>query len=166
MSHVLGIDLSSFAVDLVQLDETTNTAEWTRVALDGKTASERLRDLRTKWPTGSYFDDIYLAAIEIPYGRGQSGTLAKLNRVFGAVVTALPAGLPLWEVGPHEWKKELGMREKPAAADLSRIAPDWRIEHAWKPSLKKWDETQQNGRDAFCLALYARQVNQRGLDAA
>jgi hypothetical protein len=39
--NVLGIDLSSRAIDLVLLDENCDRAEWSRIDLEGATAFER-----------------------------------------------------------------------------------------------------------------------------
>ena len=75
MSKVLGIDLRlSFNIDLVTIDETTDDADWTRLSLgDEKVpALDRLRQVSFVMPTASFYDDIFLIAIEEPYGSNQA----------------------------------------------------------------------------------------------
>lgn len=158
---VAGIDLSTRCLDIVLLDDDRPHAEWHRVELDGKDAWERTLRVREEirlharrpW---SVWDGVRHVAIEAPYGSGQPGTLAVLNRVVGAVVSALPAELRdparCWVVRPDEWKHGLGLKTKPD--DL------WMLENApigWE--LEGWT---QDAKDAFCLALWT----QRTLDAA
>lgn len=160
MSHVLGIDVSSHAIDMVLLDEDSNQAQWTRHELKGKTAFDRLRDIPLRMPKWGWYEDhgIYLIAIEAPYGRAQAGTLAKLSRVFGAVVACLPRALdPVWEVPPHDWRRELGV---PGNAPKTVCAARC-IELGAYP---EWAD--QNAFDAFAVARYAREVNRRGIEAA
>jgi Holliday junction resolvasome RuvABC endonuclease subunit len=160
MSSVLGIDLSTRAIDLVKLDESTNAATWTRVELEGKTALERLRNI-TKDSihrhTG-FWDDVYLVGIEAPMSRQQPGTLAKLSRVFGAVVACLPPLLEVWEVSPVAWRKELGL---PGNASKEECADAVRNIHMSITSYN-WP---QDALDAYAVAYYARQVNARGIAA-
>lgn len=172
MSAVVGIDLSSFCVDIVKLDETSNAAEWTRCPLEGGAlAWERLLRLPEAMPPASYWDDVYLIAIEAPHGRGEAGTQAKLNQVAGAVTASLPARLRVpercWLVAPHEWKNGLKLKAKPTGEDVERLLPDHAISAA-TPSLIPLpsDAGWQNGLDAICLALWTRTVNQQAVDAA
>jgi Holliday junction resolvasome RuvABC endonuclease subunit len=164
LSCVLGIDLSSHAIDLVLLDETTNHATWHFVDLGAGTALDRLRRIPAVMPKQSWYDDIYLAAIEAPYGRGHTGTLAKLSRVFGAIAATLPQALEVWEVTPGQWRKTLGL---PGNAPKSEIR-----EAIWKlpdgPSftgLHENDGPTQDALDAYAIAYYARNTNQRGIAA-
>lgn len=164
MSSVLGIDLSSFAVDLVKLDETTLHADWRRVTLTGETAFDRLRSVREEWPDSDYFQDCYLSAIEIPWGMRQPGSQAKLNRVFGAITALLPRDLQLWDVLPKAWRAELGLKPSAsknecgtAVVNLCLQATDVAMTHAliWP----------QDALDAYAVAYYARSVNERALRA-
>lgn len=158
MSAVLGIDVSSFAIDMVLLDENTNQTVWDHIPLEGATAFDRLRDVPRRMPRWSWYDDIYLAAIEAPMGRGEGGTQAKLNHVFGAVVACLPRGLQtVWQVAPHEWRKELGL---PGNA-VKQVCAARAVELGAYP-----DWADQNAYDAWAVAWYARQVNARAIEAA
>lgn len=172
MSSVLGIDLSTKAIDLVRLDETTNRADWTRIELEGKSAFDRLRHLPLMMRHPAYgldFDDVYLAAIEAPMSRGQSGTLAKLSRVFGAVVACLPPALEVWEVAPAAWRKELGLSGHASKEEVARsvrslmaVYGDTTITFDFTHPCFQWP---QDALDAYAIAYYARQVNARGVAA-
>ena len=154
MSAVCGIDLSSRQIDLARLDETSNHADHTVINLEqaGKqaTAWDRTLLVRALMPPSSWWDEVYLVALEAPYGLG-TGTVAILNRIVGAIAASLPEPLQrperCWLVRPDEWKGWMGVRGKPSGDDLARlglIAPQ-----------------TQDGRDALCIAYYAREVNAR-----
>jgi len=154
---VLGIDLSSHAIDFAKVDENNNTCLWSRCHLQGKDAWTRTLEIGNLRADGLTFDNVYLVAIEAPYGRGQAGTNAILNRVVGAIAAVLPPRLrtpgTCWIVRPDEWKSGLGLKAKPTAEDVARLLdgdiPD-----------------DQNARDAACLALYARDTNAAGIAKA
>jgi hypothetical protein len=158
MSAVVGVDLSSKALDLVKLDEDSPRAEWVRVELAGETAWERTLDVRGalwNWPDvkwADWWDDVYLVAIEAPYGHGSN----LLNRVVGAVAASLPARLRTpercWVVRPDEWKQGLGLKAKPTIDDLLMLGV---------PGV----ERDQNARDAYCLAMWARDTNAKAVAA-
>lgn len=157
MTAVLGCDLSSHYIDLVALDETTDHAGWHRCHLTGPTAWERTLTVRDQMPPSSFYDDIYMVAIERPfYVRDDT-----IRLIQGAVIACLPARLrqphTLWEAHPSTWKSALGLKTKPSDDDLARIAPDGSLSI---PDDTRDDE-RQNGRDAYCIAMWARQVNAR-----
>lgn len=159
MSRVVGIDLSSFAVELVTLDETTNHCEWRHCQLHGSNALERLRYVpraMPRWADG-WWDDCYLVAIEAPYGTGQAGTLAKLSRVFGAVAACIPPRLQVWEVMPGTWRHELDL---PGNAPKEICA----VRAVELGARRNWAD--QNAFDAFAVAYAAREINDRGVKAA
>ncbi len=178
MSAVVGIDLSTKAIDLVKLDEDSNRAEWVRCELDGADAWARtlgirgaLPDVRIGWPRGhgGWWEDVYLVAIEAPYGRGQPGTSAILNRVVGAVAASLPAHLRApercWIVRPDEWKNGLGLKGKPTWGDIDALIGEtfaWTNHVGLLSELVTRTYSQgivQNARDAYCLAMFARDQN-------
>lgn len=151
--NTLGIDLSSRAIDLVLLDENQQRAQWQRVELDGATAFDRARDIPNKMPQPGWYDahGVYLIAVEEPMGF-QSRVL---YRVQGAILATLP-DVPVWEVRPAAWKNALGIKqtEKPTWADF--------------PGMTSWDGFDafgwpQDALDALGIALYARDVNARGI---
>lgn len=161
MSAVVGIDLSTRAVHFAKVDEERDHAVVTRCELEGRDAWARTLTIRSMLPPAEWWDDVYLVAVEAPYGRGQTGTTAVLNRVVGAIVAALPLKLRTpsrcWIVAPHEWKNGLGIpaREKPTELD---------IEQRFTSFLGAEDD--QDARDAACLALWARNTNAAAIAAA
>jgi hypothetical protein len=164
VSSAVGIDLSSRQLDLVKLDEQ-NIATHLVVDLEliGKraTAWERTLALRDLMPTGDWWDEVYLVAIEAPYGAGP-GTVAVLNRVVGALAASLPKRLRMsnrcWIVRPDEWKTRLNIQGKPSEQDLLRLP------------LILWTNrpapATQDARDALCLAYFARETNEQALRAS
>ena len=155
MSAVVGIDLSSRAVDLVTLDEVMGDAHHTRISLEaaGKqaTAWERTLALPALMPPDSYWDGVYLAAIEAPYGSGH-GTVAVLNRIVGALAATIPTR-PLWVVRPDEWKRSLRLHGKPTAETVEQLGLVLEGPYA----------ASQDARDALCIAYYARETNAAAL---
>lgn len=156
MSAVLGLDLSTKAIELVRLDESSNAAAWDHLQLEGHLALDRLRDVPRRMPrwNSEFYDDIYLVAVEAPYARAGIGALAKLSRVFGAIVACIPPRLEVWEIAPHDWRTEITVpgnapKEACAARCIELGArPDWNDENAY---------------DAFAVAYAARQINARAI---
>ena len=171
MSKVLGIDLSSFNVDLVTIDETTDDATWTRLELgdDETPALDRLRRVGDLMPTASFYDNIFLVAIEEPYGSNQAGTQAKLNRVLGAVVTCIPDDLQIWTVMPGDWRKGLGLKgnasKETAALAVGALRQEalvrWNVAHF---PHREWEVWPQDACDAFAVARYARDRNMTAVE--
>lgn len=161
MSNVLGIDLSSKAIDLVLLDENTNAALWERRELDGGSAFERACDVRAKMPAPSWFAsrDVYLIGIEIPESRYRSSLRAQLP-VVGAVLACLPRDVAVWPVAPADWKRPLGIgtQTKPTLEQL----PDFTTPRGTSLA-RNWP---QDARDALGVAFYVRDTNAAGIERA
>jgi hypothetical protein len=159
---VVGIDLSSKQIDFAYVNENEDKAHWSRCILDGRTAWERTLSLGNIVNDALTWDQVYLVAIEAPYGRGQAGTNAILNRVVGAIAGNLPASLRraerCWIARPDEWKRGLGLKAKPTRDDVQRL-----LQPAYP-----WEQIpdDQNALDAACIALWARNENARGIAAA
>jgi hypothetical protein len=110
---------------------------------------------------GSFWEDVYLVAIEAPMGFGSNA----LDRVVGAIAASLPADLRkperCWIVQPQEWKAALGLKAKPTAEDITRLAPGALLERA------DIDRAYlQHGYDAYCIAKFARDENAKALVGA
>lgn len=158
MAAVVGIDLSSRALDLARLEEDGARVTCLRVSLEvpGKKAKawERTLALPALMPPAGWWDDVYLVALEAPYGAG-TGTVAILNRIVGATVASLPRALQrperAWIVRPDEWKGALGLEfllGKPSAETIAALGLELDGEHA----------ATQDARDAACIAYYARET--------
>lgn len=167
MSAVVGIDFSSFAVDLVKLEENTDSARWTRADLVGQHAFDRLRSLRAEMPGGSFWQDVYLVGIELPFGRGQGRTQAVLQRVYGAVVASVPLQIPVWEIHSTEWRKGLGLKGNAdknecgqAVKELLGLTVDFRNETGPLFAANVWP---QDALDAYAIAYTAREQNAKAI---
>jgi GTPase len=164
MSSVVGIDLSSSAIHMAKLDETAPVVRVDEITLTGKDAWARTLQLARYMRTPSwYWDDVYLVAIEAPYGH--PGTVALLGRVVGVLVAgAVPQGLRsaecCWIVRPDEWKKglRLQVRGKPTEEEV--------VDRLGAGSAVDGDLGKQDVRDAICIALWARDENAKGVTAA
>ena len=148
--NVLGIDLSSKAIDLVLLDENADRASWTRITLEGATAFERARDVAEKMPQPAWYDThgVFLCAIERPFvSHGQD----VIRLVQGCVLAEIPRELHVWEVAVSEWKRHLdiAIRDKPGAAAFG-------IEMQYDSDPLDWP---QDALDALGCALWARDTN-------
>lgn len=155
MSSVVGIDFSTHAIDLVKLDETANVGTWTRIPMDGGSAWDRTRKLPLMMPRASWWDDVYLCAIESPKSAGFK-VATVMHRVQGTVMACVPSAVWMWEVTPAEWKGHLGIK--------ASLKPGWG-DFPFVPSFD-CDEWEQDALDAFGVALFARETNQKALDAA
>lgn len=163
MSFVAGIDLSSRAIDIVLLEESTNRAKWHRFELAGGLAWDRTLDVRRAMPVASFWDDVYLAAIETPFP-DQKGVL---RRVQGAVMARIPERVLVWEANASQWKRELGLKGKPSSVNMDEVAPDGDIHRLWNREERLVSGLDwQNARDAYCIALWARESNRTGLERA
>lgn len=162
MSTVLGVDLSSHAIDLVLLDENTNQGAWIRCELTGKTFFDRLRSVPAVMPKWGFYEDqnVYLVAIETPKTRFMPSAAA-LFPVYGAVIACLPRALPVWDVHPKTWRQTLGLpgnATKQAVAAAVHALQDGAPDPIW--------EWPQDALDAYAIARYARDTNHRGIQAA
>jgi hypothetical protein len=154
--NVLGIDLSSKAIDLVLLDENANRASWTRLTLEGPNAFERARDVAEKMPQPGWYEahGVYLVAIERPFvSHGQD----VIRLVQGAVLAEIPRELHVWEVSPSQWKSAMGIpvRQKPEWGDFPAD-----LQLACSFADPPWT---QDALDALGVALYARDENAKGI---
>ena len=149
---VAGIDLSTHAIDIVLLDETTDAATWHRVELAGHDAFERARSVRAAMFRGfvpSRWDDVLAIGIEQPRGRN---ALVALGRVQGAVLACIPRDKLVQPWNPSEWRKTVGL---PGNATKFQVA-EW--------ALDRWEDypfgVPFDGTDAYCIALATRNLLQ------
>lgn len=141
---------------MVKLPEDSNQAVWTHHTLRGSTAFERCRDVTQVMPSSSFYDDVYLAAIEVPKTRFMPSAAAMFP-VFGAVVALLPQSLVLWDLHPKTWRSGIGLKGNASKDEIAE-----RVLQLWERlPLARADaglETQDTF-DAFAIAFYARENN-------
>lgn len=156
---VLGCDFSTRYIDLVTLPlEGTGEPQWTRVELERGGAFKATRSLRKSLGQrallGGYFDDIAVAYLERPYGRGQA--IHALMRVQGALLACIPTRVVVDEFAPAEWRQLVGL---PGNAKKDHVrAFVW----AREPEQELWP---QDACDAYCIAVAGRTICEKGVAA-
>lgn len=149
---VVGIDISTRAIDLVTLNENTDRANWIRIHLDGPDAFTRCRSITRLAEIPQLWENAYLVALERPFiRRGQD--IIRLAQ--GVLLGCIPTRLPVWEVSPSQWKNhaKIPMRAKPDAATFPTVEFAVPVAH-------------QDTYDALGVAMYARDVNAAGIAQA
>ena len=171
---IVGIDLSTHNVDLVKLDEDDDRAEWVRVPLVGENAIDRARSYRKgvretfeqmAWKDGrapaydwasEWWDDVILAALEDPAGRGDT---RKIARVQGVVIATIPARVQVWTLQPAEWRKACGLPGN-CSKEMVRV---WACDR-WPAFLV--GRVPQDCIDAYAIAYAARAINESAASVA
>lgn len=153
MTAVAGIDFSSFAIDVVLLDEDTDDAEHHRIVLpkkaDALTRARAVRDLmppRTRW-----HDQAVAIGIEKPFSRnGRGGDTMAI--VLGAIIASLPADLPLHLIRADDWRRACELKIRQPRADHKRAAIDFAGD--------RWADhpmpLTSDCADAYCIAHATR----------
>lgn len=154
---IVGIDCSSKAVHICQLQEDDNQASVHVVRLDLERGDliTRVRRLRDRMPARSAWRDAgaTLIAVERPYSH-IAATLAPMMLVYGGILQLLPVDVPLLELSPSEWRKECGL---PQRGDVKAAAVRFAREQWWNPPAAIDD----NVADSFCVAWAAREIDLR-----
>lgn len=153
MSYLVGIDVSTYAIDIVGLPEDEGVAVTmvSSIPLRGATALERAMLAPSVIPRGSAWDDVVRVAIERPYGPG-GDTLFALHLMVGAVVAALPERLrPVLLVRPATWRKQAGLSGRASKADVKAYVRELVL----AASADRW---KQDTCDAYCIALALRNM--------
>lgn len=158
---VLGIDLSTKAVDFVLLGDDDNTAEW--LHFQGPTSAKD-----TKYPLAHYAlhyadvlpgrasdfwsrEGVWLVGMEALFGPN-GRTLKILAAITGAVAACLPRGIRVIEVAPGEWRKQT-VGEYQA---LKWKANAW-ARVAW---VNRTGMETEDALDAYCIARATRALNE------
>lgn len=110
---VVGVDLSTRAIDLVALDEDNPaicehlsvplTGEWWHSARNMRKGLQS--DLVPEW-----LDEkgVHLVGVERPYGK-QVKAVAALYTIMGAFLASMPPSVMCFEVSPAQMRQELGL---------------------------------------------------------
>jgi hypothetical protein len=163
-STVLGIDFSSFAVDIVALvDDEREAIALPQIQLDGPRAIDRARRVPEISPSELAAWGVWLVAIEEPYSQNR-GTVRALSRVQGAILARLPLWLRVVETPPTEWLAVFsGLETVPArTSERKALAKDKAVERVGYPATF-WTHDQA---DAYGIGWAVRELNSRGIDAA
>lgn len=157
MSLVVGIDVSSFAVDIIAIPSEDGywregwTPRWTHCRLEGSDAFDRTRTVGQVVPgrAASFWDDVLAVGIEEPAGRNPGFSF----RVQGAVLSQIPAHKLVEKWMPSQWRKAVGMPGNATKATVNA----W-VGERWGEALDFWT---QDACDAYCIALATRQAIER-----
>jgi hypothetical protein len=179
VSVVVGIDVSTFAVDMVRLDLETDAAGWHHYEAIGPHALDRARSfcLPGSLPTraSAWWDDVALVALERPAGVSRR-VVSDLMLVLGVVIAHIPPSISVWQLVPSEWRKACGLpgnaskghvrawsihqlawaHGKIGDADTARGPMHGLIYPGW---IEKWP---QDAHDAHAIAYAARAINATG----
>lgn len=156
---IVGVDLSTRAVDLVKLSLDDDRAEWVRVPLSGDNAIDRARSYVERAPDylapvaewDGYWSDVVLVALEDPAGRGDT---RKIARVQGVVIATIPSRVQVWTLQPAEWRRHCGLKGSASKDDVFA----WAMRH-WPYKTGDLLCTPQDAADAYCIAYAARAIN-------
>jgi hypothetical protein len=120
VSNVAGIDLSSFAVDMVRVHDT-GLVDWHRYMLEGNDAFDRARRVPDAMPgpTDELWDETMAIGIEQP--AGHHGVIP-LVRVQGAILARLPKDLLVHPYVPARWRVLAGLPGHALKADVRLLS--------------------------------------------
>lgn len=117
---IAGIDFSTFAVDVVLLDEDSDGAEWHRFTLadlPGWDAFDRARAVRAAMPSRSWWETNGVIAIGIEDPRGYGA--GHLYRIQGGILQCLPPDVLVHPWIPSSWRKSVGLSGNAKKADIA-----------------------------------------------
>lgn len=109
MSVVAGIDFNTHTIDVVLLDEDSDTATPHRFLLDkAGDAFDRARSIRAVMRSRGWWHDQGVIAVGIEQPRGNHGVQA-LFRVQGGILQCLPDDLLVQPWNPSSWRVACGL---------------------------------------------------------
>lgn len=158
--HVTGIDLSTFAVDLVTVPLDGNGPPvWHRFPLTGQDAFDRARSVAQAMPgpASVLWDDVIAVGIEHPAGHHGAGPLLRIQ---GSILAQIPARMLVEPFPPAKWRKAVGLPGNASKDDItisstllrtSTLVLEARV-HAY---VEDWP---QDAHDAHLIALATRQA--------
>lgn len=171
--NVLGIDVSTFNVDIVTVALDDNRAPtWHRFPLTGSDAWERARSVAqaVPGPSSAFYDDTLAIGVEDPRGYGAGS----IYRVQGAVLAQLPVAVLVHPWIPSAWRKRAGLPGNASKGLIKTEAMSGAIRAWGRPT--EWDENgpknmtypawidewTQDAWDAYCIALATRSAIAHG----
>lgn len=166
--NILGVDVStrSVACAFLDFDSDRATVRTYEVPPDVTgDALERARTLADLLPRrrASGWDETALVAIERPFGIG-TRAVGDMMLVVGIVVACLPPQIPVWLLGPTEWRKACGLAGNASKDDVRAfVTARWTGDPTRNANPASWS---QDLCDAWCVAYGARALNAAGQVAA
>ena len=151
MSLYVGIDYSTFEAHLVAIDEESSWPEWYEVVrFSGPASFHRLRVVRTSLLEQRIFgyDDVLAVGIEDPRATNPllRSMIAKLARVQGAILQAIPASVRVEPLNAKEWRVAVGLSGNAPKDVVAEWAENELPRNALGPN------PPQDAYDAYALA--------------
>lgn len=146
--YVAGLDFSTKALDVVLLDDDTESWIWKTFPIHGRTPFDRAQDIRFTLPTTTWWEErnVRLIAVEEPRGHQNAVTQLALGSLYGAIVARLPRSIPACAYTPSEWKRPFTGNGNAPKELVRRCA----LEHGLP------DDMPQDAYDAYGIAWTAR----------
>lgn len=161
---ILGIDVSTKAIDLVYLNEDTPHGNWQRINLPQPAthiASRRVDQARAIRDSlrheAERLETVYLAGIEDPAAYRGGQAIKALGILTGAIYASLPRHITILPIRVQEWRRELGLHPRASKADAQNAA---RALGA-NPWLQDWP---QDAYDSWAIAHAAHRINTRAAE--
>lgn len=154
---IAGIDYSREYIDIVLLNDDTDTATWHRYDLRGKPdrAWDAARRTRATLPGPSFWDDTWLCGIESGY-RGRVNAVRALSLVQGAILACIPSSVTVVPIPEEEHKRVFCGSAKAIKEDIAQQAIRLGAQTLWV----------QDAYDAYSVAWCARELNERAIRRA
>lgn len=155
---IAGIDFSTFAVDVVLLDEDSDQAEWHRFILPpAGDAFDRARTVRSAMPSRSWWEDKSVIAVGIEDPRGFNAGV--IYRIQGGILQCLLPDVLVQPWIPSAWRKAVGLK-----GNATKEAVQLRAIDLWRNvgEVAYCDGESQDTFDAFCIAHATRSVLKHG----
>lgn len=141
---VLGVDLSSFAIDVVELGDD-NSAEHHRYDLGSGDILDRIRRVHYVMPHRDTWEQAEAIGMERPAAKFGAW---QVSMAFGAVLQCLPYGVLVEWLVSTTWKKELLGSGKASKMDaLAWVGDNW-----WNHPMP----LTEDAADAYCVARTIR----------
>lgn len=158
MGVIVGIDYSTFVIDVVLLDEDHDTADHHRRRLDTGPgdALQRIRRIRDALPARGIWRDrgALMVAIEKPMSREARG-LDSMQIALGAIVDTLDPDMPLELVRADDWRKRCGLPIRAPREQHKANAARFARDH-WTNAPITF--ASDDASDAFGIAWAAREL--------
>jgi hypothetical protein len=163
---VLGVDLSTKAIDLVALDEDNpSVCEHRRVELSDEDkqwwdSSRYMLGFLDNSGARRWMHDhrIFLVGVERPYGPSRL-SIASLHTILGAFIASLPRGIKAFEVSPADMRRELGLPGNCAKQYVYNQVVDRLLAAGQEETLRDWP---LDAYDAWAAGHAALRINERG----
>lgn len=153
--RVAGVDVSTFAIDIVTLEMSGDDYTWWHYPLRGDNLIDRIRyagrayeDEGLPGRNALFWDELTGVGVERPMKRGHGS--AQPMMALGAVLTRIPDWMLVYDWKPSEWRARCGLKGNAPKADVAAWVSQRRLDLA---DTKPW---AQDACDAYCIAYATR----------